>query len=177
MSVAHESRAQTAGEQEMKARLADRFEACLARARLFHAELPRPGLWFDLRGRSAGQAHYGRGGLRFNMILYREQPETFLAEVVPHEMAHWFVHHTTCRRVRPHGPEWQRAMIELYGLPPRVTHRFDTRNASPAPYQYRCGCRIHHFTRRRHLNARRGSRYRCRHCGATLDYRGQAPGA
>lgn len=174
MTGSRASRTQTV-DDEMQDRLIEQFEACLARARLFHPTLPRPGLWFDLRGRSAGQAHYGRGGLRFNMTLYREQPDAFLAEVIPHEMAHWFVHHTARTRVRPHGPEWQQAMTGIYGLTPYVTHRFDTRNASPAPYQYRCACRIHHFTRRRHLNARRGSRYRCRYCAATLDYSGRTP--
>ncbi|WP_189514503.1 SprT family zinc-dependent metalloprotease [Kushneria pakistanensis] len=151
-----------------QARLVAHVEQCLQQARAHYPTLPAPGVWCDLRGRSAGQAHYGRGGLRFNMTLYAEQPEPFLAEVVPHEMAHWVVHHVYPGRVRPHGVQWQQVMIDIFDRAPRVTHRFDTTRASPAPYRYACGCRVHHFTRRRYLNERRGSQYRCRHCGERL---------
>lgn len=162
-----------------QARLEARVHQCLQTARQHYPALPVPGLWFDLRGRSAGQAHYGRGGLRFNMTLYAEQPDAFLHETVPHEMAHWVVHHVFPGRVRPHGWQWQRIMTEVFGLPPRVTHCFDVTRSSPAPYLYQCRCRIHRFTKRRHLNERRGSRYRCRHCGDLLIYNGmnETPGS
>lgn len=156
-----------------------RLRACVARclriAQRHYPMLPAPGVWCDLRGRSAGQAHYGRGGLRFNMTLYAEQPDTFLNEVVPHEMAHWVVHHVVPGRVRPHGVEWQQVMVRVFDRSPSVTHRFDTSRASPAPYRYACDCRHHYFTRRRHHNERRGSRYRCRHCGAVLRLEGRTP--
>ncbi|WP_456269737.1 SprT-like domain-containing protein [Kushneria sp. AK178] len=151
-----------------RARLMAHVQACLQTARRHYPELPAPGVWCDLRGRSAGQAHYGRGGLRFNMTLYGEQPEAFLTEVVTHEMAHWVVHHVYPRRVRPHGVQWQQVMVRVFDRPPSVTHRFDTSRASPAPYRYSCGCRSHYFTRRRYNNERRGSRYCCRHCGERL---------
>ncbi|MFC0267745.1 SprT family zinc-dependent metalloprotease [Kushneria aurantia] len=153
-------------------RLLASVEQCFERARSFHPRLPRPGVWCDLHGRSAGQAHFGRGGLRFNMTLYREQPQAFIDEIVPHEMAHWVVHHTHGPRIRPHGREWQRAMRDIFQLPPRVTHRFDTSRASPAPWRYECRCRTHGFSNRRHFNALRGSRYRCRHCGDILRFSG-----
>ncbi|QEA39032.1 metallopeptidase [Pistricoccus aurantiacus] len=131
--------------------------------------LPRPGVWMDLKGKSAGQAHFGRGGLRFNALLYRENPRRFLLEVVPHEMAHWLVRHLeNGERFRPHGPEWQTVMRQLFGLEPKVTHDFDTCRASPAPYRYRCVCREHVFSVRRHRLVLKGRRYRCRHCGEHL---------
>ncbi|WP_457808401.1 SprT family zinc-dependent metalloprotease [Kushneria sp. EE4] len=155
-----------------QARLEACVAGCLRRARAHYPDLPAPRVWCDLRGRSAGQAHYGRGGLRFNMTLYGEQPEAFLSEVVPHEMAHWVVHHAFPGRVRPHGVQWQQVMNDIFDRAPSVTHRFDVSRASPAPYRYACGCRHHYFTRRRHNNERRGSRYRCRHCGHTLRLEG-----
>ncbi|MGE4534823.1 SprT-like domain-containing protein [Halomonas sp.] len=152
-----------------------RVEAAYALCREVHLHLPRPRVWLDLRGQSAGQAHFGRGGLRFNPVLYAENREAFLAEVVPHEMAHWLVHHLADgRRARPHGREWQTVMRRLFGLPPSTTHRFDTGRASPAPHRYACGCREHAFTPRRHALARQGRRYRCRHCAETLVYRGDS---
>jgi len=132
-------------------------------------ELPRPGVWLDLKGKSAGQAHFGRGGLRFNLLLYRENPRVFLTKVVPHEMAHWLVRHLEGgEQLRPHGREWQTVMRQLFDLTPEVTHDFDTRRASPAPYRYRCVCREHAFSACRHRLALQGRRYRCRYCGEGL---------
>ncbi|OHV13456.1 SprT-like domain-containing protein [Kushneria phosphatilytica] len=161
-------------DEQLQQRLLNCAECCWQQASAHYPALPQPRIWFDLRGRSAGQAHYQRGGLRFNMTLYRDQPETFLAEVVPHEMAHWVVHHSVPHRVRPHGHEWQSVMRELFRLPPRVTHTFDTSRATPVPYGYRCHCaRLHRFTARRHALARRGRRYRCRYCQGVLHYQGR----
>ncbi|RAH38811.1 SprT-like domain-containing protein [Halomonas sp. SL1] len=156
-----------------RAALRERVEAAYALCREVHPALPRPGVWLDLRGRSAGQAHFGRGGLRFNPVLFDENRHAFLVEVVPHEMAHWLVHHLEGGpQARPHGHEWRTVMRRLFGLAPRTTHRFDTGRASPAPHRYRCGCREHAFTARRHDLARSGRAYRCRHCAETLVYMG-----
>ncbi len=139
----------------------------------FHPGLPRPRVWLDLRGKSAGQAHLGRGGLRFNPVLLEENRLAFMVEVIPHEMAHWLVFHLEeGHRTRPHGREWQTVMRRLFGLEPRATHRFDVSRASPAPHRYGCGCREHAFTPRRHALVRRGRPYRCRHCAQTLVYLG-----
>ncbi|WP_245599011.1 SprT-like domain-containing protein [Halotalea alkalilenta] len=153
---------------------------CVEHARKHFPRLPSPLVWCDLRGKSAGQAHFGRGGVRFNPILLADQPRAFLNEVVAHEVAHWVVHHVVRRRVAPHGVEWRTVMVGLYGLPPRTTHRFDTSRSSPAPYLYLCECRgadlqprIHRFSERRHRFALRGGRYRCRSCGAWLCYHGR----
>ncbi|WP_104202743.1 SprT-like domain-containing protein [Billgrantia saliphila] len=151
--------------------LLDRVEAAWQLCRQYHPDLPRPKVWCDLRGKCAGQAHYGRGGLRFNPVLYRENRHAYLVEVVPHEMAHWLVRHLRDgHRARPHGREWRTVMERLFGLPPRVTHAFDTRRASPMPYRYHCGCQDHYFTARRHALARKGRRYRCLSCAQTLVY-------
>ncbi|MBF7053965.1 SprT-like domain-containing protein [Halomonas sp. KAO] len=151
--------------------LRERVEEAYSLCREVHPDLPRPRVWLDLRGRSAGQAHFGRGGLRFNPVLYAENRVEFLVEVVPHEMAHWLVHHLKDgRRARPHGREWQMVMRRLFGLEPRTTHRFDTGRSSPAPYRYACACREHRFTPRRHALVRGGRVYRCCHCAQTLVY-------
>ncbi|WP_246837722.1 SprT-like domain-containing protein [Salinicola sp. MH3R3-1] len=159
-------------EAALEGQLRQRAEAAWQLARDVHPDLPRPAIWFDLRGRSAGQAHYQRGGLRFNWTLLRENRQAFMDEIVPHEMAHWLVFHLEeGARARPHGREWQTVMRQLYGLKPTVTHRFDIARASPSPYLYRCRCEVlHRFTGRRHSQAMKGSRYLCRHCRTTLTF-------
>ncbi|GHE20773.1 SprT-like domain-containing protein [Halomonas urumqiensis] len=160
--------------QALYATLHARVEAAWRLCREVHPQLPRPEVWCDLRGKGAGQAHFGRGGLRFNPVLFEENRLAFLVEVVPHEMAHWLVHHLKDGHLaRAHGHEWQTVMRRLFGLEPLTTHRFDTGRASPAPHRYACGCREHDFTPRRHALARRGRAYRCRHCAETLVYQGR----
>ncbi|MCX2522826.1 SprT family zinc-dependent metalloprotease [Larsenimonas rhizosphaerae] len=134
-----------------------------------------PPWWLDLRGRSAGQAHFGRGGLRFNRVLLKENPALFLFDVVPHEMAHWFVHavhEQDGQRVAPHGRQWKRMMQDVFLREPRVTHHFDTTRASPTPYRFTCRCSSHYLSRRRYLNTQRGGRYRCRLCQSPLVFAG-----
>ena len=55
----------------------ERVEQALARCREVHPALPAPKVWFDLKGASAGQAHLGRGGLRFNPVLLADNREEF----------------------------------------------------------------------------------------------------
>ncbi|XKE46281.1 SprT-like domain-containing protein [Halomonas organivorans] len=154
--------------------LHDRVEAAWRLCREVHDALPRPRVWLDLRGKAAGQAHFGRGGLRFNPVLFDENRHAFLVEVVPHEMAHWLVHHLEDgHRARPHGHEWRTVMLRLFGVTPRTTHRFDTARSSPAPHRYRCACREHAFTSRRHALVEAGRVYRCRRCAQTLVYLGR----
>nr|WP_300309688.1 SprT-like domain-containing protein [Halomonas sp.] len=148
-----------------------RVDEALALCRSVHPALPAPEVWFDLRGKSAGQAHFGRKGLRFNVPLLEDNRAAFLTEVVPHEVAHWMVWHLEDGPLfRPHGREWQTVMVRLFGLPPNVTHCFDTARSSPAPYRYRCDCREHHFSAQRHANARAGREYCCKVCRSRLQF-------
>ncbi|WP_252106279.1 MULTISPECIES: SprT-like domain-containing protein [unclassified Halomonas] len=148
-----------------------RVDEALACARDVHPALPAPTVWFDLKGASAGQAHLGRGGLRFNQALLLDNRQAYFDEVIPHEMAHWLVFHLeNGPRLKPHGREWQTVMRELYWLVPRVTHRFDIAHSQRRPYHYRCACQSHYFTGQRHAQTRRGRRYACKKCGAALRF-------
>ncbi|MCL7928463.1 SprT-like domain-containing protein [Halomonas sp. ATCHA] len=151
-----------------------RVKQAWQRCREVHPTLPSPKVWFDLKGASAGQAHLGRGGLRFNPVLLSENRRAFFDQVIPHEMAHWLVFHLQDGpRLKPHGREWQAVMRDLFGLAPDVTHRFDIKRAQRAPYRYACACRQHAFTAQRHTLARGGRQYRCRQCAQTLVYCGR----
>lgn len=151
---------------------------CLQHARRYWPSLPEPLVQFDLKGRSAGQAHYGRRALRFNRMLLQAQPLAFIEEVVPHEIAHWVDMYGVMSKGKPHGPVWRWLMVQLYGRLPKVTHHFDTTRSSPAPWHYGCRCPEGHWlTAHRHRRIERGYAYRCRRCGHQLHFLGCEPKA
>ncbi|MBY5993612.1 SprT family zinc-dependent metalloprotease [Ferrimonas balearica] len=139
----------------------------LAEQRLGRA-FERPEISLAMRGQSAGAAHPTQNRLRFNPVLLAENPEAFLKEVVPHEVAHLLVWH--CHgKVAPHGRQWQGMMRDLFGLEPRTRHSFDLASVAPRTWPYRCDCQSHQLTVRRHNKVQRGqARYLCKACGSAL---------
>ncbi|EKE67765.1 SprT family zinc-dependent metalloprotease [Gallaecimonas xiamenensis] len=146
-------------------------EACFQKAETrFGRRFQRPRVTLDLRGRAAGQAHMGKGQLRFNRALYQGNQAAFLTEVVPHEVAHWLAWQLHGPKIQPHGPEWQQLMQNLFLLAPKRTHDFAVAEQT---FPYHCRCRDHGLSIRRHNKVARGeSRYLCRSCGEAL-----SPGA
>ena len=111
--------------------LHQRVDACFvqAEARLGRS-FPRPQIHCNMRGRAAGSARLQTWELRFNPALYEANQQAFLAEVVPHEVAHLLVYALWGEgrgksRVLPHGRQWQSVMRELFALAPNTTHSFD----------------------------------------------------
>lgn len=135
---------------------------------------PEPVIRCDLRGTTAGQAQWQPGSrpvLRFNLAFARAHPMDFLAQTVPHEVAHLVT--TACHgRTRPHGSEW-RAVMAFFGIPdasrchsyPIAEHLVRRQRR----WTYRCHCRTHALSTTRHHRIESGRvRYQCRHCGAVL---------
>lgn len=124
---------------------------------------------FDLRGGAAGQARFGGKGpwvIRYNPILLRENPQSFIAQTVPHEVAHLLAYLRHGRRIRPHGPEWRAIMLQL-GAAPERCHRYDlTRVPRRAlrVFPYHCGCGDHELSTIRHHRVLAGQTYLCRRC-------------
>lgn len=145
------------------------MELCYRQAeRALQRTFPRPEVRFDQRGQAAGSAYPSHNRLRFNPELLHRQPEEFIAEVVPHEVAHLVVWHCY-GRVRPHGPQWQAVMEQVLGVPARRTHSFEvTPTRRIKRFAYRCDCQLHQLTSIRHRRVLAGQRYLCRHCGQAL---------
>lgn len=129
---------------------------------------------FDLTGRAAGMYRVdgGRRRIRYNPYLFAKYFDDSLSTTVPHEVAHYVVDVLYgMRRVRAHGPEWRRVMIEL-GADPRVTCRYDLTGIPQRRqrrHTYICRCRTHRVTTRRRNAIERGrARYVCRYCGVFL---------
>lgn len=159
--------------------LARTAELLTAGSTLIQRPVPRPRIAFDLRGRSAGQFRVdsrGHAGIRYNPALLARHEADFLAQTVPHEVAHYLAFLRFGRRIRPHGPEWQQLMRDL-GADPRRCHEFDVsgltaRRMRRHPYHCRCG--EHALTSIRHHRVLRGASYVCRACGQAL-LPGRAP--
>lgn len=147
----------------------------VGRARGLGIPVPEVEVAFDLRGMAAGQAHASGGAaprIRLNRVLLRENGEAFLAQTVPHEVAHVAVFYLPGRRrpARPHGAEWRRLMRH-FGVPPERTHAFDVARARTRrlrTFRYACACSEVELTSIRHNRVRRGVRYHCRRCGGRL---------
>ncbi|MDV5171465.1 SprT family zinc-dependent metalloprotease [Photobacterium rosenbergii] len=152
----------------------DRVKQCIAQAnRRLNKRLAIPEVRFTQRGKIAGSARLQGWEVRFNPVLLNENPDAFLNEVVPHEVAHLVVF-KLFGKVRPHGREWQVIMQEVFGVAPRTTHSFDVSSVQGQTFLYRCQCSEHQMTVRRHNKVQRGqAHYRCRQCGHTLAFQQQ----
>lgn len=147
-------------------------------ARRYGIALAPPRVLFDLKGAGVGMYVGDPSGarIRYNPWLFAQYFEDNLRDTVAHEVAHYVVdvRHRR-RRVRPHGPEWRRIMLD-FGVEPAVRHDFDTR-CVPLRRQRRfawyCRCGEHALTTVRHRRMlQRRAVYTCRRCGQPLSRRG-----
>jgi len=130
-------------------------------------EYPLPEVLYQQRGTTAGTAWLQSWQIRLNPVLLMENGQAFVDEVVPHELAHLLVW-KHFGRVTPHGREWKWMMQTVLGVPAKSTHRFDTESLQKT-FAYRCACRRHRLTVRRHNKVLRGeTRYRCNDCNGEL---------
>ncbi|MCW3148419.1 SprT family zinc-dependent metalloprotease [Stutzerimonas stutzeri] len=160
----------------MPERLYARVEACYLQAEAFFKQrFERPQVSFKLRGQKAGVAHLHDNLLRFNPQLYRENREHFLEQTVAHEVAHLIAHRMFGPRIQPHGEEWQLIMQGVYELAPERCHTYAIERRPRTRYVYRCQCieRDFPFSAQRHSLVRKGRRYFCRSCKATLVFTGE----
>ncbi|MCM2680069.1 SprT family zinc-dependent metalloprotease [Echinimonas agarilytica] len=136
-------------------------------SRQFAHEFTTPELHFNQRGTCAGSARLNTQEMRLNPVLLEAQPDCFVSDIMPHELAHLLVHQYY-GRVPPHGAQWQHMMAEVFGVKPARTHRLDVTDVQGQTFAYECGCQRHSLTIRRHNKIERGATYRCRKCGEAL---------
>ncbi len=121
----------------------------------------------EIRGRYAGMAVYPCT-IRLNVEGLEKFEDEIINQTLPHELAHLYVDHHYKRRTRPHGKEWQQAMIKM-GLEPKRCHSLAlTPSRKTQRFAYGCRCTTHIVGVVRHNRIRRGVRYHCRDCGETL---------
>ncbi len=149
-------------------RVREKLCECLVLAEgYFKREFVFPDFNFKQRGRSAGTAYLQKNEIRLNYYMYQQNPEEFINEVIPHELAHLLAYTLYGSSIRPHGKEWQSVMFFVLGCTPSRTHNFET----PTPkktFQYACACQTHLLTIRRHNKIVKGVTYVCKQCQEPL---------
>ncbi|GLP95576.1 SprT family zinc-dependent metalloprotease [Paraferrimonas sedimenticola] len=155
-------------DSQLQQALEQRVETCFqALETALERSFSRPSIEFSQRGKAAGSAYLTSNRLRFHPVLYKDNQQAFLQEVVPHEVCH-LVCHQVYGKVRPHGPEWRALMAQVFGLNPKATHSFDVSKVIGKTFEYQCTCGPVSLTLRRHNKVLSGVRYQCRRCGDVL---------
>jgi SprT protein len=160
--------------------------ACVEQAACFYnTDFFYDAIEFNLRGQSAGQLRFKRqtatsfwnkdkskqqiagAYFRFNKQLLESYRHDFIAEVVPHEVAHLVAYTVYGPAIKPHGAEWKYVMREVFERAPKVRHQFAVPIRKRKSFAYQCGCddRVHELSAIRHnriLQSR--AVYKCRAC-------------
>lgn len=104
---------------------------------LYSTQFPVPEIKFTVRGTAAGWADLDNGFINFNDKLLSRNEQTFIDEIVPHEVCHMI-----CSLVHPemtdyHGPEWQEMMRRL-GVEPNALHKYDVNDIIRKTKKFAC---------------------------------------
>ena len=153
-------------DSEIEHRVQRKLDALCAVVQERFGVVMRPEVAWDLRGQAAGQANGRRNLIRFNRELAERYSNEFVAQTVPHELAHLVAFQKFGGSIRPHGREWQAVIVAL-GAEPRRTHCYEvtpTRKLKRFFYQCHCPDAEYQLTAIRHNRIQRGHVYICKRC-------------
>jgi len=137
--------------------------------RQFKGTFSMPSLAFNQRGKIAGSAVLQKNLIKLNAKLFAQNTDYFLSHIIAHELAHIMVYQLYGLRVKPHGREWKKIMLEAFKLAPEVTHSMDTKDVTLRTFMYKCTCQTVALSVIRHNKVVRGKQtYICRRCGESL---------
>lgn len=129
----------------------------------------QPSLAFKQRGKIAASALLQKNVIRINPTLYVQNTDYFISHIIAHELAHIMVYQLYGLRVKPHGIQWQKVMLEVFSLPPRVTHTLDVSEVAMREVLYECACQQVPLSLIRHNKVTKGKQtYVCRKCNTKL---------
>ncbi|CDG86895.1 Protein sprT [Xenorhabdus bovienii str. puntauvense] len=129
---------------------------------------PEPCVTYRQRGTIAGSARLQGWEIRLNPVLLIENQQSFIDEVIPHELAHLLTYHQF-GKVAPHGKEWRFVMETVLKVSACRTHQFSVDSVRSKIFIYYCRCQQHELTIRQHNKVLRGkSCYLCQQCKERL---------
>ena len=147
---------------QCKRRIAELHE--VFRQKGIHMRMPT--ISFDLRGKTAGRAYHVAHHIQLNAILLIENPDTFLNDVVGHELAHLACYQGF--KATGHGPKWKQCMAMINHDPVRC-HDMDTSNATVLKtHRALCNCPEPLKITSRQLPYLLRGQLRCKVCKAIL---------
>ncbi|MED5521224.1 MAG: SprT family zinc-dependent metalloprotease [Pseudomonadota bacterium] len=153
--------------QEQRRVITDAVFYCYEQAeQYFKQTFKRPTITFRRSGKNAGTAFLQQNRVNFHPLLFKDNIDAFLSDVVPHEVSHLLVW-VLFGRVQPHGKEWQSVMRSVFNCTPNATHQFDVKRVART-FHYVCDCDTYALSTRRHNNILKGAQYKCRKCQALL---------
>jgi SprT protein len=123
---------------DIRARVTAKINECVAKINAAHSTVMPPiTVAYDINStRLGGEAHPSKMHLRFNPMYLNEHTDHYIAQTVPHEVAHLGVHHVRGSANRwvvrgskvkrdIHGEAWK-TMMALLGVPADRCHTYTT---------------------------------------------------
>jgi len=135
---------------------------------IYNMSFEIPKLEYNLTGFCAGQAWIDR--LRFNMELCKTNESDFIAQTVPHEVAHYISRIMFGSYGMGHKKYWKDIMRAL-GCEPRRCHSYDCstvvrKRRTVKRYPFSCDCNGYYMLSS--IKANRYGSYTCRKCHSHL---------
>jgi len=136
-----------------------------------------PGIIYKHKGVCGGKAYVDKNIIDINPILFNENVDEILNQVIPHEVAHLITHaiYGYDNEIRSHGWQWQSVMKSL-GKSPDRCHTMDLstikKMKNKIEYVYKCKCKDYiPVSKIRHNNiVNKGKHYRCNNCDSRIEY-------
>lgn len=154
-----------------QARLSHLFENALENPILSKVKrrFVQPTLTYNQRGRIAASAVLQKNIIKINATLFAQNTDYFLSHIIAHELAHIMVYQLYGQRVKPHGIEWKKVMMEVFDLPAQVTHTLDVKDVAMREFAYTCSCQTVALSLIRHNRVvNKKQSYICRKCNEVL---------
>jgi SprT protein len=156
----------------LQQKVTDKAQECIdLYNRKFRQDLKMPNQKWDLRGAVAGKWNPRTHTLHWHPVLAAQNEEHYIAQTVPHEVAHFITRAMFGPFPKSHGYEWKTTMHQL-GVQAICYHNYDVVQVkkSRSPYKYKCSCMEHMVGGIRHTKLQRGIRYTCNRCKGTLTF-------
>lgn len=110
----------------------------------FNFDMKYPHIYYDITGNNGGLAKSASMTVHYNDKLLKQNKDSFIENVIPHEVCHIAVFHLYQTKNKPypkngHGADWQ-IMMRVVGVNARQFHQYEVEKKQPVEYKYDCGC-------------------------------------